>query len=171
MIQATIWQRAASFAARVHHGHFRKDGVTPYFAHPCRVAMVVRHVFGCDDEVAIAAAFLHDTIEDTTTDYDDIEENFGAAVADAVAAMSKNMLLPESAREKDYDQRLAAGPWQSRLIKLADVYDNSIDVTPGTEAAEKFIDKRRRALELAKADSGPVFERAIAAVRTLEPGA
>lgn len=166
-IKPTIWQQAASFAARAHHGHFRKDRMTPYFAHPCRVAMVVSQIFGCDDEVAIAAAFLHDTIEDTTTDYDDIEENFGAKVADAVAAMSKNMLLPEAAREKDYDERLATGPWQSRLIKLADVYDNSIDVARGTEAAEKFKDKRRRAIELAKDDRGAVFERAIAAVRAL----
>jgi len=167
MSEPRIWQRAASFAARVHHGHFRKDRMTPYFAHPCRVAMVVSQIFGCDDEVAIAAAFLHDTIEDTTTDYDDIEQNFGAEVAETVAAMSKNMLLPEAAREKDYDERLAAGPWQARLIKLADVYDNSIDVAKGTEAAEKFRDKRRRAIELARNDEGPAFERAIAAVEAL----
>ena len=79
-----LWQRAASFAARAHAGQVRKDGVTPYFAHPVRVAMIVREVFGCDDEVALAAAFLHDTIEDTRTDYDDLLGAFGPRVADCV---------------------------------------------------------------------------------------
>lgn len=168
MPDPSTWQRAASFAARVHAGHFRKDGMTPYSAHPCRVAMVVRHVFGCDDEVALAAAFLHDTIEDTTTDYDDIADAFGAEVADTVAAMTKNMILPEAAREEDYDGRLAAGPWQARLIKLADVYDNTLDAAEGSGGAEKLVDKRRRALALAEPDAGrPEFGRAIAAVRGL----
>ena len=36
------WQRAASFAAKAHEGQFRDDDETPYFAHPCRVALTVR---------------------------------------------------------------------------------------------------------------------------------
>ena len=47
------WQRAASFAARQHHGQFRKDGATPYVAHPVRVALTVRHLFGVDDPATI----------------------------------------------------------------------------------------------------------------------
>lgn len=169
MPHANLWQRAASFAARAHAGQIRKDNRTPYFAHPVRVAMVIRHVFGCDDEVAIAGGYLHDTIEDTTTDYDDLLEHFGRQVADAVAAMSKNMILVEAEREADYDARLAAGPWQGRLIKLADVYDNTLDLAPDPGMAERLAVRRVRALELAQADADkPVFARAIEAVRALD---
>jgi (p)ppGpp synthase/HD superfamily hydrolase len=52
------------------------------------VALTVRQVFGVDDEVALAAALLHDTIEDATTDYDDLIEAFGREVAEAVAALT-----------------------------------------------------------------------------------
>src|SRR5712671_6096092 len=122
-----LWQQAASFAARAHLNQVRKDGSTPYFSHPARVAMTVAHVFGCEDEVVIAAAFLHDTIEDTQTDYDDIEEHFGKPVADCVAALTKNMILPESRREKDYYERLRRADWRARLVKLGDAYDNYCD--------------------------------------------
>ena len=89
------WQRAASFAARAHDGQLRKDGRTPYVSHPFRVAMTVRHIFGIDDEVALCVALLHDTIEDTTTDYDDLSREFGPEVAEAVACLTKDKRLYE----------------------------------------------------------------------------
>src|SRR5688572_12897029 len=95
------WQAAVSFAARVHAGQLRKDGRTPYAAHPMRVALTVRHVFGVDDETALVAALLHDVIEDTKTDYDDILEAFGREAADAVAALTKDGRLPEARREAE----------------------------------------------------------------------
>ena len=91
-----LWQRAVSFAAQRHEGQYRKDKVTPYFAHPVRVAFVVRHVFGEANETAVVAALLHDLIEDTTTDYDDLIEHFGKDVADCVAALTKDARLPET---------------------------------------------------------------------------
>ena len=63
MTEKQLWQQAASFAARAHHGQMRRDGKTPYVAHPLRVAMTVRHVFGCEDEVCLAAAMLHGLIQ------------------------------------------------------------------------------------------------------------
>jgi hypothetical protein len=55
----SAWQRAVSFAARKHAGQVRKDGITPYLAHPVRVALTIRHEFGEADETALAAALLH----------------------------------------------------------------------------------------------------------------
>src|SRR3954462_381480 len=78
---------AASFAARAHRHQLRKDGQTPYAAHPFRVCLVVPHVFGLDDPDFLAAALLHDTIEDTTTDFDDLEKAFGPRIAGWVAAL------------------------------------------------------------------------------------
>jgi guanosine-3',5'-bis(diphosphate) 3'-pyrophosphohydrolase len=143
-----IWQRAASMAAKFHHGQFRKDGKTPYIAHPYRVAMTVRDVFNVDDPVALAAALLHDVLEDTTADYDDLEGAFGAEVADVVAALTKDMRRPEAVREAEYDRGLAAAPWEARLIKLADVYDNVSDcMTEGMR--KKAIEKAARAVAIA----------------------
>ena len=147
-----LWQRAASFAARAHAGQVRKDGRTPYVAHPFRVAMTVRDVFGVDDEVALAAALLHDVIEDTTTDYDDLAREFGEEVADVVAALTKDMRKPEPVREVEYDRQLAAGPWQARLIKLADVYDN-VSECMDAEMREKAVAKARRAVAIAGDDA------------------
>src|SRR5438874_3852729 len=86
---------AASFAARAHRHQLRKDGQTPYAAHPFRVCLIVRHVFGIDDPDFLAAALLHDTIEDTTTDFDDLAAEFGPRIAGYAAALSKDGRLPE----------------------------------------------------------------------------
>lgn len=168
-----LWQRAASFAARAHAGQLRKDAATPYFAHPVRVAMTVMTVFGCSDEVAIAAALLHDTIEDTKTDYDDLLRVFGAEVADCVAALTKNKALPERARERDYDARLARADWCARLVKLADQYDNLTDARElGAKVASKTGAKCRRAVALGRADASkhPETRRAVAALQGLMRG-
>ncbi|MFG0298038.1 MAG: HD domain-containing protein [Phycisphaerales bacterium JB047] len=151
-VKPRLYQLAASYAARAHNHQYRKDKKTPFVAHPYRVAMVLRDIFGCDDEVAICTALLHDTIEDTRTDFDDLHKRFGRKVADCVACMTKNMLLIEAEREQDYDARLASGPWQARIVKLADVYDNGLDLTrPGMR--RKCIERCERALALSEGDT------------------
>src|SRR5215813_14126258 len=97
--QPTLWQKAISFAARAHQGHMRKDGKTPYIAHPFRVAFTVRHVFEEDDIVTLCTALLHDVIEDTRVDYDELEAEFGFEIARAVACLSKDQRMPEQERE------------------------------------------------------------------------
>jgi len=118
---------AAAFAARAHKNQIRKDNQTPYISHPFRVCLVVRHIFGFDDPQMLAAAILHDTIEDTTTDFDDIIERFGPVVAKWVAALTKDMRLENDTREAEYVKGLAAADWQVKVLKLADIYDNAGD--------------------------------------------
>src|SRR5262249_44303552 len=98
---------AIAFAARAHRPQLRKDGQTPYVSHVFRVCLVVRHVFGIDDTRVLTAAVLHDTIEDTTTDYDDLREQFGDEVASWVAALSKDKRRHEDMREQAYTAELA----------------------------------------------------------------
>jgi len=162
-----LFQRACSFAARAHDGHLRKDGRTPYIAHPFRVAMIVRDSFDCSDPVALAAAVLHDTIEDTRTDYDDLLGAFGAEVASIVAALSKDKRMAEEERERAYDEALARSDWRARLVKLADVIDNRDDPWGGPDDAEPtravYRDRVRRALAIARPMAGadPCLDRAI----------
>lgn len=128
---------AIAFAARAHQGKLRKDRATPYASHVFRVCLVLRHVFGIDDPHALMAAALHDTVEDTDTDFYDLTERFGEDVARWVAALSKDKRLPDEPREQAYATALAQAPWQVKACKLADVYDNvmdSIDSAPPQRA-------------------------------------
>jgi guanosine-3',5'-bis(diphosphate) 3'-pyrophosphohydrolase len=136
---------AVAFTARAHDGQLRKDGETPYASHAFRVCLIARHVFGVDDPSVLAAAVLHDTLEDTPTDYDDLAERFGAEVAAWVAALSKDMRLPEPEREEAYETTLARAPWQVKVCKLADVFDNLTDArqTPPEQRARTFRRARR----------------------------
>ena len=115
-----------------------------------RVAMTASIVFGFEDPEVIAGALLHDTIEDCDVDYDVILEKFGRNVADYVAVMTKDMRLEEEIREVTYDKQLADGPWQGRLIKLADVFDNFTDSS--LKSRSKYIEKAERILLLTKND-------------------
>jgi (p)ppGpp synthase/HD superfamily hydrolase len=137
--------RAASFAARKHMGQKRADGVTPYFSHVARVAFILTHLFGVRDERLLAAAFLHDTLEDTATDYDEIEAEFGEDVADAVVLLTKNNMLPKRKREREYEQRLRNAPERVQIAKMADLYDNlsdrvtSIKILKTTATAQRLL--------------------------------
>jgi len=152
VIDRPLWFRAAALSAKEHAGQLRKDGETPYGAHPARVALTIATTFGLTDEAILAAALLHDTIEDCATDYEDVEEACGEEVATYVVAMTKDMRLPTEEREVAYDDQLAAGPWQARLIKLADVYDNLSDARTDW-GRRKIIERADRALALAADDA------------------
>ena len=157
---------AAAFAARAHRHQLRKDGETPYVSHVFRVCLVVRQVFGFDDPAMLAAALLHDTIEDTATDCDDIVERFGPVVAGWVAALTKDMRLPHEEREAAYVATLAQSPWPVKVCKLADVYDNLADCAHLSPAG-----KRRTCLKsrtYLDAVAGGLPERAQAALARAE---
>ncbi len=158
----SLWHVAAAFAARAHRHGTRRDDRTPYIAHPARVALIVAVEFGCTDETVLAAALLHDVLEDTTADYDDLLEHFGRDVAVLVSCLSKDKRLVEPEREQKYDRRLAEGPWQARLIKLADVCDNLADAATGQEQ-QTVLEKVRRAVALAEND--PPLQKAVEIVR------
>lgn len=138
---------AASFAARAHRSQLRKDEKTPYVAHVFRVCLIVRHVFGIEDPSALTAALLHDTIEDTTTDRDDVIEKFDPTIAEWVALLTKDKRLPDDEREARYCEGLRTASWQVKVCKLADVFDNLLDgksLTPAGRA--KGVHRSRRYL-------------------------
>ena len=156
--------RASNLAAKLHQHQKRKDGSTPYIAHLLRVPHILSCVFGCKDAVTIAAGILHDAIEDTTADYDEIAESTSSEVADLVAFLTNDMRLAEPQRDREYDDRLAAAPWQARLIKLADVFDNLCDSCLSGVNIE-IQGKVERALALA--GSEPELAQAAAHLRQL----
>ncbi|MHC4127708.1 MAG: HD domain-containing protein [Planctomycetota bacterium] len=165
MTQENPWHEAASMAARAHRNQLRKDKRTPYFSHPVRVALTVAVKFNCTDEKVLAAALLHDVLEDTRVDYDDLLERFGPEIAGIVAALSKDTRLVEPERERRYYDELADAPWRARLIKLADVYDNLSDAT-GDAIREKVLSAAANTLRIAGDE--PALQEAVRIVTDLK---
>ncbi len=159
---------AVSFAARAHHGQMRKDGRTPYVSHVFRVCLVLRDIFGVTDHRVLTAALLHDTVEDTTTDFDDVEEKFGGDVAAWVAALSKDKRRHHEEREQAYCRELAAAPWQVQVCKLADVFDNLLDMAYlAPEKRLEALDRKKRYLDALRSDLKPEAASAMTTVTRL----
>jgi (p)ppGpp synthase/HD superfamily hydrolase len=83
---------ALEYADAKHRGQLRKDGVTPYFAHPVEATLYVLTLPNLIRPVETVIAMLnHDVLEDTDTRYQEFADEFGLESADAVAAMSKKV--------------------------------------------------------------------------------
>jgi (p)ppGpp synthase/HD superfamily hydrolase len=125
-------ERARDFATRAHQriGQRRKYSQQPYHVHPEAVARLVADV--SDDAEMIAAAWLHDTVEDTPATLDDIEAEFGPAVAQLVEELT-DVSKPgdgNRARRKAIDRlHSAQASARAKTVKLADLIDNCRDVT------------------------------------------
>jgi len=119
---------ALAFAAERHEGHTRKGGAgSPYINHPVDVATRLVSA-GVNDPAVLAAAFLHDVVEDTDTTLAEIEQRFGVRVRDLVDALSDDKSLPR--RERMRLQELHAPELEpgAKLIKIADKASNAEDV-------------------------------------------
>ncbi len=93
----TLFNRAIQYAVDAHANQLRKGTNIPYIVHPMEAAAIVASM--TQDEEILAAAVLHDVIEDTNRTRQDIEKEFGKTVAAYVASESENKLenLPASA--------------------------------------------------------------------------
>lgn len=122
---------AAIFAAEAHAsiGQVRKYTGEPYVVHPRAVAALVAEAGG--DDSMVAAAWLHDVVEDTPVALDDIRQQFGDDIADLVFWLT-DISRPEDgnrASRKAIDRaHLAQAPARAKAVKLADLIDNSASI-------------------------------------------
>lgn len=138
---------AADFAARRHRGQTRKDEArSPYINHPLRVAHLLSQVGEVRDAEVLAAALLHDTVEDTDTTPGDIADAFGPRVHDLVLEVSDDKQLSAAQRKQvqiDHASTLSRG---AVLIKLADKTSNIRDIIDSpprgwsTERRMRYLD-------------------------------
>ena len=124
--------RAIRFAKETHQriDHRRKYSNQPYSDHLEQVAKIVISV--TDDEEMIAAAWLHDVVEDTPATLDNIEHGFGASVAQLVRDLtdiSKPNDGNRAVRKAIDREHLMRASGRAQTIKLADLIDNCKDIT------------------------------------------
>ncbi|CCI53177.1 RelA/SpoT family protein [Nostocoides jenkinsii] len=122
----SILQRAYVVAEEAHRGQMRKSG-DPYITHPLAVAMILAEL-GMTP-VTLAAALLHDVVEDTDIPLSDIERDFGAEVAHMVNGVTKldKVQYGELAAAETVRKMIVAmaGDIRVLVIKLADRLHNA----------------------------------------------
>ena len=119
-----VVQAAKEFATRAHAGQQRKYTGQPYTTHPDRVVELLGTTA---TEVQIAAAWLHDTVEDTEATIEEIFQLFGPDVGALVAYLTDTTTLRDgnrAARKKLARDRLASAPLAAQQVKLADILAN-----------------------------------------------
>lgn len=135
--------QAITFSAKAHGTQMTPMGF-PYLHHLMTVATHVmvgtrNDGFSIEDqENAIIAALLHDTIEDTAIEYTDVREAFGDGIANAVSALTKNKLVGEKqAQMEDSLSRIKAQPKWVWCVKMADRITNLTGVPAHWDEAKK----------------------------------
>ncbi len=114
--------RAAKFAERAHRGAYRKGTVIPYIVHPLETSVIASMM--TDDEEILAAALLHDTIEDTEVTYELLRDEFGKRVADLVAAESEDKSKSWIERKGHTLEHLKTASKEEKILALADKLSN-----------------------------------------------
>lgn len=120
---------AAAFAAEKHRSQRRKDKTaSPYINHPIALAALLANEGAISDAGVLAAALLHDTIEDTETTAEELERHFGAGIKDIVLEVTDDKSLPKAERKLRQVQHAPHISREAKLVKLADKICNLRDI-------------------------------------------
>lgn len=161
---------AFEFARLAHGEQKRKYTGEPYIHHPMEVANIVMGV--TQDREVIAAAYLHDVIEDTHFGYTDLLIRFGSRVAKLVQEVTDQSKPSDGNRAKrkamDRDHLAKASP-EAQTIKLADMISNTPSIMAYDRAfAKVYIPEKRLLLGVLSRGDWRLFERATQAVEAAE---
>lgn len=137
-----LYQKAMQFAGEKHSKQKVPGSSANYLLHISNVAMEVLVAYNFDDsfdlDFAIQTAILHDTIEDTSADFDEIKAEFGEPIAKAVLALTKNDELASKAEKMtDSLKRINQLQLEVGLVKLADRITN-LQTPPAHWSKEKI---------------------------------
>ncbi len=142
--------KAAQFAAHKHRDQRRKDAsASPYINHPLALASTLLEEGMVEDAIVLAAALLHDTIEDTETDYDELRGRFGDEVAEIVAEVTDTKWLKKTSRKRLQISKAARASSGAKLVKLADKISNLRDII-ASPPADWSVERKREYFDWAK---------------------
>lgn len=132
-IHSPVVEQAMRLAASAHRHQLRKGSDVPYIAHPASVALILKQA-GFHDENILAAALLHDVVEDTDCTLDEISRLFPAKVEELVQALTEvkeddsGAKRPWEDRKRDHLEHLQNSPFGARAIALADKLHNLLSI-------------------------------------------
>ena len=142
--------KALAFAAAKHRDQRRKDaGASPYINHPIALADVLVNEGRVHEVTVLAAALLHDTLEDTETQPSEIESGFGAAILGVVLEVTDDKNLEKAERKRLQIEHAAHISREAKLVKLADKICNLRDVA-GSPPANWSLERKREYFDWAK---------------------
>ncbi len=143
--------QALAFAADKHRDQRRKDAAaSPYINHPIALANVLVREGDVTDPAVLAAALLHDTVEDTQTTPAELKAAFGPAIAAIVEEVTDDKSLPKAERKRLQIEHAATMSREAKLVKLADKICNLRDMADHPPAKWDLV-RRREYFEWAKA--------------------
>lgn len=158
-------ERAREFAVNAHTriGHLRKYHKLPYATHLHNVSALVASV--TDDPETLAAAWLHDVVEDTPATLEDVEKSFGRSIASLVESLTDVSRPRDGNRSvrKEIDRRhLARAGRQAKTIKLADLIDNCRDICQNdARFARVYLGEMTKLLEVLQEGDANLYRQAI----------
>jgi (p)ppGpp synthase/HD superfamily hydrolase len=129
MSYSLVVEQALRVAAVAHDRQRRKGAPVPYFAHAAGVALILARA-GFRDEGLLAAAILHDVVEDTDVDVEQLREQFPEDVVELVEAVSERKTdargakRPWEDRKREHLDQIGDAPRAARAIVLADKLHN-----------------------------------------------
>ncbi|MBS0894005.1 HD domain-containing protein [Tatumella sp. JGM130] len=127
----SLEEKAKCFARHMHYqsGQRRKYSNAPYIVHPQAVAELVRTTGA--DETLLAAAWLHDTLEDTPATFAQLQRLFGHRIAVIVHMLTNPDMAESGTRQQRITcclQHTVRASAEAQTIKLADIIDNTKDI-------------------------------------------
>ncbi len=127
--EISLFLTALKFAALKHRHQQRKDReATPYINHPIEVADTLWQIGGVRDMVTITGALLHDTLEDTNTTPEEIQNQFGAEVLALVQEVTDDKRLPKLQRKALQIEHAPHISTRAKQLKLADKICNVYNI-------------------------------------------
>lgn len=148
--EARLLIDALAFAADKHRTQRRKDPeASPYINHPIALARVLSVEGRVRDVKVLAAAVLHDTLEDTKTTYEELHERFGPTIARVVREVTDDKTLSAPERKRLQIEHAGELSKRARLVKLADKISNLRDMAD-KPPAQWSLERRREYFDWAR---------------------
>ena len=146
--------KALSFAAYKHRRQVRKGSEPiPYINHPIALADLLVRTANVRDPEIIAAALLHDTVEDTCTTAEELKAEFGPVISQLVAELTDDKRLSKEERKRQQLEHASSLSPRARIVKLADKVCNLRDIVQDPPAGwplerkQQYFDWAKRVVD------------------------
>jgi len=143
----SVLDEAIVFAVNAHSGYLRKGSKIPYILHPLEAAAIVATI--TEDERVMAAAVLHDVVEDTYVTIEEVKEKFGDYISGLVAAETENKREGESREEtwrirkqETIDHLMYSPSREVKILTLGDKLSNIRAINKDYKAAGNEVWQR-----------------------------